>query len=263
MKKQPLSKKEIQQIKKKIKELAYSLKKFKQKKEEKELVLVDQLELWDAQLKPFEKAFKKAKKKVKRDKKSIIIMKKLSNKKKKIKELEYALNISKEKKKEKEAILVEQLELWDAQLKPYEIAFKKAKKKVRNRKKSIAILENLLAKKKKKSKKGPSKSKSKENKEAIPTASRTTSSKVKENDLKKIEGIGPKIEEILKTKGIRSYQQLANTSIKQLQQILQTAGNRFKMHQPDSWPSQAALAANGQWKDLQELQDKLNGGRKK
>jgi len=30
----------------------------------------------------------------------------------------------------------------------------------------------------------------------------------------------------------------------------------------DSWPDQATFAANGQWKDLKELQDKLNGGRK-
>jgi len=264
MKKQSLTKKEIKQIKKKIKELKLSLKKFKQKKDEKEVALVAQLELWDTQLKPYEKAYKKAKKRVKNDKKAIIILKKLSNKKKKIKEVEYTLSKSKENKKAKEEVLLEQLEQWDAQLQPYEIAFKKAKKKVKSRKKSIAILEKLLRNsKRKKSKKGPSKSKSNNNLEAIPTASKTTSNQVKENDLKKIEGIGPKIEEILKTNGILSFQQLASKSVTELQQILHAAGNRFKMHQPDSWPEQATLAANGQWKDLKILQDKLNGGKKK
>lgn len=261
MKKQPLTKKEINQIKKKIKELKLSLDKFKQKKEEKEVALVEQLEQWDTQLKPYEKAYKKAKKKVGNDKKAIIILKKLSNKKKKVQEVKYALQISKEKKKAAEAALMEQLEQWDTQLQPYELAFKKTKKKVKNRKKSIKILEKLLQKRKR-TKKSPSKSKSNENQEAIPTASKTTSTQIKENDLKKIEGVGPKIEEILKTNGIRSFQQLAGKSIKELNQILHAAGNRFKMHQPDSWPDQATLAAKGKWKDLQILQDKLNGGRK-
>ena len=186
--------------------------------------------------------------------------------KKEIKELKQSIDKGKSNKAEKEAALVEQLELWDAQLKPFELALKKAKKKVKNRKKSIAILEELLKnkkkKKKKKSKKKPSKSKSSANGEAIPTASKVVARNVEESDLKKIEGIGPKIETILKSNGIRTFRQLADASVDQLQQILHAAGNRYKMHQPDSWPDQAALAANGQWKDLKELQDKLNGGRK-
>lgn len=262
MKKHSLTKKEANQIKKKIKELKYSLKKFKLKQDEKEITLVEQLELWDTHLKPYEKAYKKTKKQVKNDKKSLIIAEKLSDNKKKRKDLKYALTISIEKKKEKEVALMEQLEQWDAQLEPYEIAFRKAKKKVKNRRKSIKILEKLLKKNKKKAKKGPSKSKPSKKSEAIPSASKTTSTEIGDNDLTKIEGIGPKIEELLKNNQIPTFKQLAETSAKQLSELLHSAGNRFKIHQPDTWPQQAALAANGQWKDLKILQDKLKGGRK-
>jgi len=193
-------------------------------------------------------------------KKQLLTKKEIKKIKKKIKQLKGTLEQFEVKKIEKETALVEELELWDSHLRPYETAFKKAKKKLKNRKKSIAILEKLLKKKKKKASKKPSKSKAR--KEVIPSASKAISREKTENDLKKIEGIGPKIEEILKTKGILTFEQLAKTSTKQLYQLLHKAGNRFTMHQPDSWPEQAALAANGQWKDLQELQEQLNGGRK-
>ncbi len=196
-------------------------------------------------------------------KKQKLTKKEIKQIKKKIKELKQSLEKFTLKKAEKEAALVEQLEQWDAQLMPFELAFKKAKKKVKNRKKSIAILEKMLKKKKKKkAKQKPSKSKSSTNGEAVPTASKVVSRNSKESDLKKIEGVGPKIESILKNSGIRTFRQLADTSIEELQKLLHAAGSRYKMHPPDSWPDQAALAANGQWKDLKELQDKLDGGRK-
>ena len=50
-------------------------------------------------------------------------------------------------------------------------------------------------------------------------------------------------------------------SISFLKKILNDAGPRFTMHIPDSWPRQAALAANGDWETLEKLQDELQGGR--
>jgi nucleotidyltransferase/DNA polymerase involved in DNA repair len=81
------------------------------------------------------------------------------------------------------------------------------------------------------------------------------------DDLKKIEGIGPKIETLLKDNGIRTWAKLAETPVETLQGILRSAGDRFKMHDPTSWPDQARLAAEGRWQELDEMQDILLGGR--
>ncbi len=77
------------------------------------------------------------------------------------------------------------------------------------------------------------------------------------DDLKLIEGIGPKIEEVLNKAGIKTWRELAKQEVEQLRTILASAGKRFTMHQPDSWPEQARLAAEGKWKELKELQDRL------
>ena len=82
------------------------------------------------------------------------------------------------------------------------------------------------------------------------------------DDLKKIEGIGPKIESILNEKGIFTFQDLSNTKKSTLKKILADAGNRFKMHDPSSWQEQAELAANDCWNLLKVLQDELDGGKK-
>lgn len=78
--------------------------------------------------------------------------------------------------------------------------------------------------------------------------SSTTSSK---DDLKRIQGIGPSIEKVLNEAGITSYQQLASTGVKELQQILDAAGSRFRSHDPGSWALQAKLAETSQWDALE------------
>ena len=83
------------------------------------------------------------------------------------------------------------------------------------------------------------------------------------DDLKKIEGIGPKISQILQEAGIRTYRDLANTDPEKIREILLQAGSRYKMHDPTTWPEQAALAAEGKWDELKALQEQLKGGRKK
>jgi len=180
--------------------------------------------------------------------------------KKKIDELEASLEDFKLKKIVADDVLQEQLELWDEHLKPYEKTYNKAKRKVKNRKKSIAVLKKILKQSKNKNKK-PSKSQESSKHNPIPAPAKLMSPAIKENDLKKIEGIGPKIEQILKNAGIRTFSVLAATTVHKLKEILNAAGPRFKMHQPDTWPTQGALAANGKWQELRDLQNKLNDGK--
>lgn len=85
----------------------------------------------------------------------------------------------------------------------------------------------------------------------------------KPDDLKKLEGIGPKIEQLLHGAGIKTFAQLATQERDTLKTILEAGGNRFKMHEPKSWPYQAELADKGDWERLKEYQDFLIGGREK
>lgn len=87
------------------------------------------------------------------------------------------------------------------------------------------------------------------------------SAPIEEEDLKIIEGIGPKIEQLLKEADIISLQQLAEAEIGQLRDILDAAGDRYRMHDPGTWPAQARLAANKEWELLEEYQEELKGGR--
>ncbi|MCS6842872.1 MAG: DUF4332 domain-containing protein, partial [Caldilineales bacterium] len=82
-----------------------------------------------------------------------------------------------------------------------------------------------------------------------------------EDDLTIVEGIGPKIAELLRAAGIRTLAQLARTDVSELQAILDAAGPRFRLADPTSWPEQARLAAGGAWAALREWQDRLKGGR--
>jgi predicted flap endonuclease-1-like 5' DNA nuclease len=83
------------------------------------------------------------------------------------------------------------------------------------------------------------------------------------DDLKKIEGIGPKIEELLNAAGIMTFVQLSITSQQKLQEVLDAAGKRFAMHDPTSWTLQANLASKGDWESLKQLQAQLIGGKSK
>jgi predicted flap endonuclease-1-like 5' DNA nuclease len=81
------------------------------------------------------------------------------------------------------------------------------------------------------------------------------------SDLKRVEGIGPKIEEIFNNAGIHTFQQLADAAIDRLQEILAEAGERFTLADPGTWAAQARLAAEEKWDELQALQDSLKAGR--
>jgi|GEM_PF-906342 len=81
------------------------------------------------------------------------------------------------------------------------------------------------------------------------------------DDLKKIEGIGPKIESLLNAGGIKTFQGLVDIDLSIVQKILNEAGPRYRIHDPATWAKQAVLAAQGKWEELDEYQDRLKGGR--
>ncbi|MBE0655158.1 MAG: hypothetical protein IH594_15260 [Bacteroidales bacterium] len=83
---------------------------------------------------------------------------------------------------------------------------------------------------------------------------------IKENDLKIIEGIGPAIEKLFHNAGIKTWKELAETTVEKCQQILDDAGEKFKMHKPSTWPVQSEMAWLGKWNELKEWQDKMSGG---
>jgi len=93
-------------------------------------------------------------------------------------------------------------------------------------------------------------------------AKKATSKKAtaKGDDLKKIEGIGPKIAEIFNNAGISTFAELAATSVEKLQEILVAAGPRYASKKPGSWPKQAKMAAEGKWDELKAWQDAHDHG---
>jgi predicted flap endonuclease-1-like 5' DNA nuclease len=81
------------------------------------------------------------------------------------------------------------------------------------------------------------------------------------DDLTLIEGIGPKISQLLEAAGVATYAALAAAERVTLVDILAAGGPRYQMHDPTSWPEQAALIAAGEWDTLKALQDRLVAGR--
>ena len=80
----------------------------------------------------------------------------------------------------------------------------------------------------------------------------------KGDDLKKIEGIGPKIAQTLTDAGVATFAELAKTAPAKISEII--AGVRGN-HIPDTWPKQAEMAAEGKWDELKKWQDELDGGK--
>ncbi len=81
------------------------------------------------------------------------------------------------------------------------------------------------------------------------------------DDLTEIEGIGPRISKLLVEHGIVSFRALAETPPQQVKDMLRGAG-LGRGNVPDTWPEQAALAADHKWDELRVLQDHIRGGRR-
>ncbi|TAI47741.1 hypothetical protein [Flagellimonas allohymeniacidonis] len=85
--------------------------------------------------------------------------------------------------------------------------------------------------------------------------------RVKENDLKLVEGIGPKIEGLFHNFGIKTWKALSEVSTDKCQEVLNSGGDRYRIHDPASWPMQAKMAHKGQWKELAKWQDDHKAGK--
>lgn len=93
--------------------------------------------------------------------------------------------------------------------------------------------------------------------------STTAKSKKAGDDLKKIEGIGPKAAEALANAGLDTYAKLAKASAEDIKVILTEASKNLAHLDPETWSKQAEMAADGNWDELKAWQDELNGGKAK
>jgi predicted flap endonuclease-1-like 5' DNA nuclease len=78
-----------------------------------------------------------------------------------------------------------------------------------------------------------------------------------------IEGIGPKINDLFKNAGLKTFAQVAVASVPQMRKVLDDGGPRFRIANPGTWAQQAGLAAANKWTELKKLQDELSAGLKK
>src|SRR5690554_2869933 len=104
----------------------------------------------------------------------------------------------------------------------------------------------------------------KETKAAAPKAKAETKAPVKKaaksDDLKKIEGVGPKAAEAMVAAGMDTFAKVAKAKPEAIATILSDASSNLAHLVTDTWPKQAQLAADGKWDELKELQDRLDGG---
>tara|TARA_R110000782_G_scaffold178056_8_gene268945 strand:+ start:157 stop:750 length:594 start_codon:yes stop_codon:yes gene_type:complete len=84
---------------------------------------------------------------------------------------------------------------------------------------------------------------------------------IKQDDLKVVEGIGPKIEGMFKDHGIKTWKALSEASLADCQKILDTGGTRYKIHDPASWPMQSKMCYEGKWEDLAKWQEEHKHGK--
>ena len=84
---------------------------------------------------------------------------------------------------------------------------------------------------------------------------------IKKDDLKVVEGIGPKISEMFQAAGINTWKALSETSVASCQEVLNGGGERYKVHDPASWPMQAKMCYEGKWKELFRWQEEHDHGK--
>ncbi|MCM5661890.1 50S ribosomal protein L21 [Galbibacter mesophilus] len=126
------------------------------------------------------------------------------------------------------------------------------------------VIEDIVAKGATKKAAPKKKAEPKAKEEAKPAAKKATTKKStskKGDDLKKIEGIGPKAAEALTNAGVDTYAKLAKKSADEVKEILTEASSTLAHLDPGTWADQAQLAADGKWDELQKWQDELNGGK--
>jgi len=84
------------------------------------------------------------------------------------------------------------------------------------------------------------------------------------DDFTKIDGIGPKVSVILRFSGIKTFSKLASADAAELREILEAENpSLLRLTDPSTWSEQARMAAEGEWEDLQALQESLKESRRR
>jgi len=83
----------------------------------------------------------------------------------------------------------------------------------------------------------------------------------KPDDLTRIEGIGPKMQAVLRAAGLDTFEKLASADEPTIREALTTGGIRLVPPTIQTWAEQARLAAAADWDALKALQDTLVAGR--
>ena len=111
-------------------------------------------------------------------------------------------------------------------------------------------------------KKAAPKAEAKSEPKAAPVVAEAKAPKAaKGDDLKIIEGIGPKAAEALVAAGIDTFVKLAAASAASVKEILEASTSKLSHLDPTTWAQQSQLAADGKMDELKKLQDELNGGK--
>ncbi len=162
-----------------------------------------------------------------------------------------------------ESILASGAKKSETKAKTEKAAPKKEAKPVAKKEEAKAPAKKATPKKETKPKaEAKTESKKEESKAKAETKAKKPAAKksAKADDLKLIEGAGPKAAEALVNAGVDTFAKLAKKSPEQISEILAEASSRLTHLVTDTWPKQAKLAAEGKWDELKEYQEKLDGG---
>ena len=88
------------------------------------------------------------------------------------------------------------------------------------------------------------------------SASTSFGKKIAKDDLKLVEGIGPKIEAQFRKNGLKTWADVAAAKPEQLKEVLVKAGDHYQLHDPSSWPEQCRLMVEDRWEELRKYQRK-------
>jgi hypothetical protein len=80
-----------------------------------------------------------------------------------------------------------------------------------------------------------------------------------DDDLTRIEGIGPKIQSTLRMAGIHCYNDLVLADPAWLREVLLKAN--LRLADPTTWPKQAQMLAEGKLAEFEKFTSELRGGR--
>jgi predicted flap endonuclease-1-like 5' DNA nuclease len=95
----------------------------------------------------------------------------------------------------------------------------------------------------------------------LPPVPQVKAAPAQPDDLKVIEGIGPKMEKALHAAGITTFAQLAKATEAEIYAAIKAAGMRFAPSVP-TWAEQAMFAEKGDWAGLEAFQKTLTAGRR-